>query len=242
MTSHATLFLLHDGDLLRTEALCVHARAKALPTAWSRRRLELTLRVGRLASKPTLAAEGWSRGRLGCVSTGTTARHTTHHSHELVHVHLARVHALRHHLHHLVHPRHTGWCGSGHSWHPSTRVSAHAEHGFHLHVLIFLLSDRASHTLLAYAILCPGVLVKAVVEEIGLVGSRQAPELGVLGKVGIDVKECYGFVDARPAGIGTEIDGACADLRKVFALFTAVGRRAFDRGGCGGSMLGFRDF
>ena len=182
--------------------------------------------------------------RLASESTGSAkalsswlrrAASTAHHRHELAHVHLARIHALRHHLHHLVHIRHSRRYGPGHPRHASTAagIAAHAEHGFHLHVLLALLRDRAGHALLAHAVLRPGVLVEAIVEEVRLVGAGQAPQLGVVGEVGVDVEERDGLVDARPVGVRGQVYGAGADLREVFAFFAGVGWGAFEGCCCG---------
>jgi hypothetical protein len=219
LTAHARLLLLHDSDLLRTHPIHAHVLSKALSTTGSRRWLELSLRVRRLSSKSSLSAETWASW-LWCVPAAA------HHRHERVHVHLTRINALRHHLHHLVHARHTRWCWTGHSWHawhPTTRITTtHTQHCLHLHVLILLLRDCAGHALLSHAVLRPCVFVEAIVEEIGLIGSRQAPEFGVLGEVCIDVEESDGLVDAWPVGVGVQVDVACADLREVFALFAVV--------------------
>jgi hypothetical protein len=230
LSAHAVLLLLHDSNLLWAHAIHVHILPKALSATGTRWRLKLALRMRRLASKTARSAETWS-ARL--------RRAAAHHRHELVHVHLARVHALRHHLHHLAHVGHAGRRWAGHSWHTSAAAAtaasigihaAHAEHGFHLHVLVPLLRDRAGHALLAHAVLRPGVLVEAVVEEVGLVGAGQAPEFGVLGEVGIDVEQGDGLVGAWPVGVCGEVDGAGAHLRVVFAFFAVVGGGAFE--GC----------
>lgn len=241
VSAHATLLLLHDSDLLRAEAFGVHATSKALSTTTRPgRRLELPLPL--LSSKPTLAAKSRPSRRLRRVpstSPARTAGHAAHHRHELVHVHLAGVHALRHHhLHHLVHVRHPGRRGAGHPRHPAA-----AEHGFHLHVFFLLLRDRARHALLPHAVLRPRVLVEAVVEEVRLVGAGQAPEFRVVGQVGVDVEQGYGFVSPGPGRVGFEVDGACADLREVFAFFAAVGGCASEGGRCccAGRMFGFGD-
>lgn len=172
----------------------------------------------RLASKSTWSAEALS-ARLRRTAS------TAHHRHELPHVHLARVHALRHHLHHLIHIRHPRRRGPRHAGHSSSTagIAAHAEHGFHLHVLVTLLCDRACHALLAHAVLRPSILVETVVEKVRLVGAGQAPELRVVGEVGVDVEERDGLVDAGPVGVGGEVDGAGADLGEVFAFFAGVG-------------------
>jgi hypothetical protein len=179
----------------------------------------------RLPSKPT-ARPSKALSSSGLRRTASTA----HHRHELPHVHLARVHALRHHLHHLAHVRHARRRRSRHSRHSSRRIAAHAEHGFHLHVLVALLRDRARHALLAHAVLRPGVLVETIVEEVRLVGARQAPEFGVVGEVGVDVEEGDGLVDAWPVGVCGQVDGAGADLGVVFAFFAGVGGGAAE--GC----------
>lgn len=227
LSTHTILLLLHDSNLLRTHPIHTHPLPETLPPTRPRRRLELALRMRRLPSKPTSrsakALSSWLRRT-------TTA---SHHRHELPHVHLARVHALRHHLHHLAHVRHARWRRSRHSWHSAStarRIPAHAEHGFHLHVLVALLRDRARHALLAHAVLRPRILVETVVEEIRLVGAGQAPELGVVGEVGIDVEEGDGLVDARPVGVCGQVDGAGADLGVVFAFFAGVGGGAAE--GC----------
>jgi hypothetical protein len=184
----------------------------------------------RLPSKPT-ARPSKALSSSGLRRTASTA----HHRHELPHVHLARVHALRHHLHHLAHVRHPRRRRSRHSRHSAStarRIAAHAEHSFHLHVLVALLRDRARHALLAHAVLRPRILIKTVVEKVRLVGARQAPELGVVGEVGVDVEEGDGLVDARPVGVCGQVDGAGADLRVVFAFFAGVGGGAAE-GCCG---------
>lgn len=175
LTAHATLLLLHDRDLLRAHSVHAHVLSETLTATGSRRWLELSLWVRRVSSESTLSAEARTSRWLWCVSSWT-ARHPAHHRHELVHIHLARIHALRHHLHHLVHAGHAGWCWTGHSWHSwhsTAPISAsHTQHCLHLHILIFLLRDCACHALLSHAVLRPCVFVKAIVKEIGLVGSR----------------------------------------------------------------------
>ena len=201
----------------------------------------------RLAAKSALSVvTSW----LWCVSS-RTAWHTTrwhtaaHHRHERIHIHLARVHPLRHHLHHLVHAGHARRYWSGHSWHSTASISTtHTQHCLHLHVLILLLRDSARHALLSHAVLRPCVFVETIIEEVGLIGSRQAPKFGVFGEVCIDVEECDGLVDAGPVGVGVQVNVACADLREVFALFAVVcGCASYccrARSGC--RMFGLLDF
>jgi hypothetical protein len=71
---------------------------------------------------------------------------------------------------------------------------------------------------------------EAIVEEIRLVGAGQAPELRVVGEVGVDVEEGDGLVDTGPVGVCVKVDGAGADLGVVFAFFAGVGRGAAE--GC----------
>lgn len=221
--------MLHDSNLLRAHPIHTHILPETRPTTRPRRRLELALRMRRLASKstrPTEALSSWLR----------RAASSAHHRHELPHVHFARVHALRHHLHHLAHIRHPRRRGPRHPRHSSTTtagIAAHAQHGFHLHVLVALLRDRAGHALLAHAVLRPCVFVETVVEKVRLIGAGQAPELGVVGEVGVDVEEGDGLVDAGPVGVGGQVDGAGADLGEVFAFFAGVGGGASEGCCCG---------
>lgn len=108
--------------------------------------------------------------------------------------------ALRHHhLHHLLHLLRTWHPASPtttttalHAWPAASRSASptplHTKHRFHLRIRRPLLRNPLLHILLLQAVLRPGILIKPVVEEIRLVGSREAPGFAAVDEVGVDVE------------------------------------------------------
>jgi hypothetical protein len=81
--------------------------------------------------------------------------------------------------------RHTALTTSG--------AGGHAHHRFEHLILIPLLLDAPTHSLLLLTVQGPTELVEAIVKIICLVGARAAPGLHLRGEVGVDIEFCDGF-------------------------------------------------
>ena len=158
--------------------------------------------------------------------THATARHL----HEGGKVHLARVHAAARHLlhHHLhlalvhaeaapTHPVHTRGALRGsrrraaasRQWRHTRHTARH--HLLHLGHLLLLLLDGLAHLLLLQAVRLPGELVEAVVKVVGVILAGAAPELVLLGEVGVEVDVEERLAQRRVYRGGVDVYGGCVE-------------------------------
>lgn len=170
--SSSSLLILHNGNLLWRVTRHVESSLTSLLWSWWWKSLSWSW-----SWRPSVLSSAKVVALLTHAWTGRHARHTTCHLHKLIEIHVLRVHSRRHHLlHHLIHVRHARHRRHA-RWYRSIAIAAAAtwgptsEHGLHLSIRSLLIRDGLYHRLLLDAVLRPCVLVEAVVEVVGLIGS-----------------------------------------------------------------------